>query len=103
MVEPRRRNFLAITAKILETCRTGAKRTHIMYHANLSFRQLNKYVDLLETRVLVRYDSGSRVFRITERGRDFLLDYNELEDASKAYNSKRKSLLRMLEREKAAT
>ncbi len=98
---PGRRNFLVIAAQILESCRQGAKRTHVLYRANLSFQQLNRYMRLLEARNLLRYDAVSRQYKITERGLSFLVDYRDLESASRTYSAKKKALLGMLDRDKS--
>ena len=91
-----RRNFLVITAEILDACKNGAKRTHVLYGVNLSFHQMNKYMTLLERRKLIRYDSKSRMYWTVEEGLNFLAEYWELEEASKKYADKRKRLLGML-------
>ena len=90
---PARRNSLVITAHILESCRHGARRTHVLYRANLSFQQLNKYTELLEARGLLRFDGSSRQYRITQQGVSFLVDYRELENASTTLSAKRTVLL----------
>jgi predicted transcriptional regulator len=50
-----------------------------MYRANLSHRQLERYLALLEERglltQLVDEEIGSRVYRMTEKGCDFLREY----------------------------
>src|SRR2546427_13264348 len=80
-----RRNSLVIAAHILESCRQGARRTHVLYRANLSFQQLNKYTTLLEARNLLKYDADSRKYKITEWGLSYLVEYRELESASSTY------------------
>src|SRR5436853_7271287 len=93
---PGRRNFLGIAAQILESCRQGARRTHVLYRANLSFQQLNKYTKLLEAQNLLRYDADSRKYKITEWGLTYLVEYRELESASWTYCVKKRALLEML-------
>jgi len=62
----------------------GAKKTHIMYGCNLSFRQLQTYVDLLLDRGLLKADSETRgdgnpaFFQTTARGQNFLRVYQNL-------------------------
>jgi predicted transcriptional regulator len=51
-----------------------------MYKANLSHRQLEKYLAFLEERGLLARgfdeDLGNRLYRITEKGFDFLREYS---------------------------
>jgi predicted transcriptional regulator len=42
-----RRSKHAIISEILDVCRTGACKTRIVYQANLNFRTVNPYIDLL--------------------------------------------------------
>jgi len=43
-----------IIANILRAANSGAKKTHIMYRCNLSFKQLHVYLDLLGERRLLK-------------------------------------------------
>lgn len=43
------RYSIEIGASILQVAREGAKKTRIMYNANLSYGQLNRYLQLLTT------------------------------------------------------
>jgi predicted transcriptional regulator len=76
------RTRVEILASILNVASNGALKTHIMYRANLSHRQLERYLALLEERglltQLVDEEIGSRVYRITEKGCDFLREYSHL-------------------------
>jgi len=62
----------------------GAKKTHIMYGCNLSFRQLQTYVNLLLNRGLLKTVSGTRgdgnpaFLQTTARGQSFLRVYQNL-------------------------
>jgi len=53
-----------------------------MYKANLSHRQLEKYLAFLKENGLLREvvdpDGGSRLYEATEKGIDFLRDYSRL-------------------------
>lgn len=85
-----------ITAEILDACKDGARRTRVLYGANLSFSQMNRYMMLLEGRKLVRYDGESRAYKTTQQGLSFLADYAELKAASQKYSDSKKKLLDML-------
>jgi predicted transcriptional regulator len=73
---------MEILASILKVASNGALKTHIMYKANLSHRQLEKYLAFLEERGLlaqgVDEDLGNRIYRITEKGFDFLREYSHV-------------------------
>jgi len=76
------RTRMEILASILKVASNGALKTHIMYKANLSHRQLERYLALLEERGLlaqgVDEDMGNRIYRITEKGFDFLREYSHV-------------------------
>jgi len=74
------RSRMEIVAAILRVSKGGARKTHIMYRCNLSFRQLEAYLDFLTNSGLVREisKSGSSVFEITDKGAAFLQAYNTL-------------------------
>jgi len=76
------RTRLEILESILKVASNGALKTHIMYKANLSHRQLERYLAFLEERGLlaqgVDEDMGNRIYRITEKGFDFLREYSHV-------------------------
>ena len=67
-------------ADILDSARGGARKTHLMYHCNMSFVQLKKYLKwLIKTRLVFVENNGSwRLFRISDKGRSFLESYESL-------------------------
>jgi len=76
------RSHLQILVDILSLINEGAKRTHIMYGANLSFKLLNKYLsEILNAGLAHLRDDG--LYEITEKGLIFLdkcnrfLEHNE--------------------------
>jgi len=73
---------MEILASMLKVASNGALKTHIMYKANLSHRQLERYLAFLEERGLlaqgVDEDMGNRIYRITEKGFDFLREYSHV-------------------------
>lgn len=78
---------MEILASILDVAGRGSLKTHIMYKANLSHRQLEKYLTFLEENGMLQEtidELGSRVYRVTDRGVEFLKDYARL---SSAYGS----------------
>jgi len=69
----RRRNNLDIMAEILEIARLGAKKTWIVYRANLNFKLVKEYLDeLMEKRLL---DSDGAIYQTTDQGLEFLEEY----------------------------
>jgi predicted transcriptional regulator len=67
------RDRLCIVADILQAAFSGANKTHIMFGANLSFKLLEKYLDVAMNANFLRIE-GSR-FVLTEQGREFLRQY----------------------------
>lgn len=79
------RNRLKIINDILTIADDGAKKTHIMYRANLSYDQLTEYLDFLLGNGLIAKTQdtdfdGSFVFRATDKGKEFLRTYSELQE-----------------------
>jgi len=77
------RSGLEILASIISAAVGGARKTHVMYRANLSHSQLQRYLAFLEVRGLVRVIESSTgnaaIYESTERGVQFLRDYERLE------------------------
>jgi len=74
------RSYIDIYAEIIRIAKNGAKKTCIMYGANLSFKQINKYLaQLLVCGLLsVSEENPSKVFESTENGLKFLKAYGNL-------------------------
>lgn len=71
-----KRNNLDICADILRVSRGGAKKTHLVYKANLNFNIVKKYIaGLTESGLLEK--NGER-FYVTEEGKLFIDRYNKL-------------------------
>jgi len=71
-----RRNKLDIYADILRVALRGARKTHIVYRANLNFRIIKGYLDHLLDRGLLREEAP--LFRSTEKGVEYLSRYERL-------------------------
>ena len=72
-----------IMANILNTATGGAKKTQLMYKCNMSFKQMETYLNLLTERKLLkkRVHNGSKdliVYEITDKGNSFLEVYHSL-------------------------
>jgi predicted transcriptional regulator len=73
MVKYRRR--LDIIADILSAAIRGAKKTRIMYVANLSYRLLEKYLEETVNIGFIRLNNNG--YEVTEKGRIFLEKYSQ--------------------------
>ena len=76
----KRRDKLGIISEILEIAKGGTLKTQIMYKANLSFAQLNEYIDyMLKTGLLEKLDVNRKeVYVATAKGLDFVQKHAEL-------------------------
>jgi predicted transcriptional regulator len=72
------RDRLSIIAAILEAVNSGANKTRIMFRANLSFKLLEKYLDISMRAGFVRVDEYK--YTLTEHGVDFLKQYKHLHE-----------------------
>jgi predicted transcriptional regulator len=70
------RSSFEIIAEILNTAKTGAKKTRIMYSCGLSYRFVQKYLELLlDTGLLATGNS----YHTTDKGMGFLNKYQTLD------------------------
>jgi len=81
----KRRDKLFIIAEILDIAKEGSLKTQIMYRANLSFTQLNDYLNfMLKISLLCKILKNDReTYRATEKGVDFLQRYRGITDLLK--------------------
>jgi len=87
------RSRIQIAADILEIAKKGSRRTKIMYQGNLSFDLLQKYLNVLVDSDLLELLGGpAKVYIATEKGRQFLEDYYELQKYSEMADSKKRAL-----------
>jgi predicted transcriptional regulator len=72
------RGKLEIMADVVNLSTSGIKKTHIMYKANLSYDQINRYLrELLKLGLIeIAINEGTVIYRATEKGRLFLHYYN---------------------------
>jgi len=69
----KKRNDLEILATILRVARNGAKKSHIVYKANLNFAIIKDYLDRLrESGLIIGPDGKNRMFKTTEKGIEYL-------------------------------
>ena len=78
-----RRNRFKIMAEILTLCRRKLiQKTRIMYLCNLSYDQLQRYIEFLTRMGLLEVvtKSGREYYQTTERGIEFLEIFSKLEE-----------------------
>jgi predicted transcriptional regulator len=75
------RGKIEIMADIVDLCKAGIRKTHIMYKGNLSYEQINRYLyELLEKELITQnLDDGVLTYRATEKGRSFLQYYQMMQ------------------------
>jgi len=93
------RNRLEITQAILDIARDGVRKTRIMHTANLSFKLLEKYVNGLVRAGLLKVREGEKkkTYKTSEKGLQFLREFEALEEYATILATKRHRLDRMLE------
>jgi len=69
-----------IVSMMLESARSGATKTKIMYKAYLSYAQVMEYLKYLQQSELLAYEKGTQLYRPTEKGLKFLNMSNELNE-----------------------
>ena len=78
-----RRRKLDIVADILSVIRGNARKTQIMYQANLSYLVLQKYLADSIKASLIRFEDENHYYVLTAKGREFLSAYEEFSRAIK--------------------
>lgn len=77
----RRRSRTEITAEILRIAKGGARKTRIVYGANINFRLLDEYLKRLEKAGLIIIESGKvNMIKTTDKGIEYLRRYENLEN-----------------------
>lgn len=66
----RYRRTSEIISDILNIAKNGARKTRIMYQANLSFTQLKKYLEFLINKGLL--EQKEDIFKTTDKGKTFI-------------------------------
>ena len=77
----RRRSNIEIIADMLRVGENGAGKTEIMYSANMSYSQLQKYLGfLLSHRLVDKVEVGNPIvtYRVTDKGRGLLRDIDNI-------------------------
>ncbi|NPV61619.1 MAG: DNA-binding protein [Methanotrichaceae archaeon] len=70
-----------IVSQILDICKDGASKTRIVYQANLNFRTVNPYLDLLIKNDLIRSKQEKIVmYETTDKGVNLLDSYERIQN-----------------------
>jgi predicted transcriptional regulator len=73
------RSRTEIVGNILDAANGGgATKTKIMYTAFLSYAQLKEYLSVLTENNLIEYLDGTKTFKTTEKGLNYLKTHNEI-------------------------
>ena len=76
----KRRDRLYIIAEILNIAKGGSLKTQIMYRANLSFAQLNEYLDFLTKMdfLEIQNENKKNNYMTTDKGDRYLEKYKDI-------------------------
>ena len=71
------RSRLDIIADILQVVSQNAKKTQIMYQANLSYKVLQRYLGDITSASLISFKIEEQCYVLTRKGREFLEEYRD--------------------------
>jgi predicted transcriptional regulator len=77
------RGRLDIIADILQVASQNAKKTQIMYQANLSYKVLQRYLRNIIAASLVDFENSEQIYVLTPKGQEFLEAYKEYAKTNK--------------------
>ena len=93
------RGRLDIIADILQVVSQNAKKTQIMYQANLSYKVLQRYLRNITAASLVAFEDAEQCYVLTPKGKEFLEAYKDYAKTNKSiekrlddFNNKKKTL-----------
>jgi predicted transcriptional regulator len=76
-----RRSNLEIVAEILKIARKGAKKTRIVYGANMNFKMLDEYLEkLTKAGLIANSENNGGLIRTTEKGVEYLQQFYSLQE-----------------------
>ena len=78
------RGRLDIIADILQVVSQNAKKTQIMYQANLSYKVLQRYLKDITTSSLIRFETTAQCYVLTRKGQAFLEAYKDYAKTNKS-------------------
>jgi len=78
-----KRNREEIISQILNVCKDGAIKTRVVYQANLNFKTVEPYLDLLIKNNLLELQNGEKtMYETTEKGESLLEAINQVNELS---------------------
>jgi len=78
------RDRLDIIADILNVVSREAKKTQIMYQANLSYKVLQRYLTEIIDAALITFQDANQIYLLTGKGHQYLNAYKEYARCSKS-------------------
>jgi predicted transcriptional regulator len=82
------RGRLDIIADILNVASSDAKKTQIMYQANLSYKVLQRYLTEVAAAQLISFEDSKHCYSLTDKGREFLAAYEKYSRTNKRMEKK---------------
>jgi predicted transcriptional regulator len=74
-----KRNREEIISQILHVCRNGAIKTRVVYQANLNFKTVEPYLELLVKNNLLEVQQGEKkMYETTQKGETLLEALNQV-------------------------
>jgi predicted transcriptional regulator len=74
-----KRSDIEVSADILKVTLNEAKKSHIVYKANLNFQLVKKHLDhLINSGLIAGSSSRSRVFMTTDKGVEYIKHFEDL-------------------------
>ena len=74
-----KRDKVEIMSEILGLCVKPKTKTKVMYGTNLSWKMLKYYIGFMQERGLLEEQESSNKFVTTDRGKDFVKKWEELQ------------------------
>ncbi len=78
------RSRLDIIADILQVASQNAKKTQIMYQANLSYKVLQRYLKDVTEASLISFETEEQCYVLTRKGEEFLAAYKDYTKTNKS-------------------
>ena len=83
-----KRSDIEISADILKVTLKEAKKSHIVYKANLNFQLLRKHLDhLINSGLIAGSGNGSNVFLTTDKGMEYIKHFEDLKELQGEVNT----------------
>jgi predicted transcriptional regulator len=81
MYMSQRRSNLEIVAEILKIAKKGAKKTRIVYGANMNFKMLDEYLEkLTKAGLIANSEDNGGLIKTTEKGVEYLQQFYSLQE-----------------------